>query len=114
MNVPGTRNPPSLAAERVDQLLVPLPRAGLVKGALLTRLLFLLALILGFPITVSTQHLYRLVCRFRSLTPARCPNPRFTGIPGPYSCPPTDDCTLDPTAYYVITKGLYVGIFHDW
>lgn len=37
-----------------------------------------------------------------------------TGIPGPYLRPPVDLTKPDPAAYYVITKGLYVGIFSSW
>ena len=36
------------------------------------------------------------------------------GILGVYQCPPTALGLADQGIYYVVTKGLYVGIFNDW
>ena len=38
----------------------------------------------------------------------------FLGIPGNYTFPPLHSSQPNPPRYYVITKGLYVGIFTSW
>lgn len=38
----------------------------------------------------------------------------FVGIPGPYAKPPVDPSLPNPAGYFVVTKGLYVGIFTSW
>lgn len=39
---------------------------------------------------------------------------KFIGIPGEYVFPPLHTSDTNPNAYYIITKGLYVGIFTSW
>jgi hypothetical protein len=112
--LPGSRRPPSLAAARERWQLAPLPSDVLLKRTLLIRSSLLLVLMWGFLITASTPHLSTLVRRFRSRIHTPRSNFRFTGIPGPYSLPPVDSSKPYPTAYYVITKGLYIGIFCHW
>ena len=36
------------------------------------------------------------------------------GIPGPYKRPPIGEADETPSLWYVVTKGLYVGIFTSW
>ena len=36
------------------------------------------------------------------------------GIPGTYLCPPTPSGQASSGPYFVVTKGLYVGIFNNW
>ncbi|KAF9779700.1 hypothetical protein BJ322DRAFT_1113001 [Thelephora terrestris] len=61
-----------------------------------------------YPLIVSTR-------RF-----VGCPDythhPEFVrpGVPGPYFVPPTATGVTDRAVYYVVSKGLYVGIFFDW
>lgn len=38
----------------------------------------------------------------------------IAGIPGLYSHAPVDPSKAAPACYYVIIKGVYVGIFHNW
>ncbi|KAF9784537.1 hypothetical protein BJ322DRAFT_1109257 [Thelephora terrestris] len=43
-------------------------------------------------------------------------HPHFVrpGIPGAYLRPPTDSGLADQPAYYIISKGLYLGVFNSW
>ncbi|KAF9777723.1 hypothetical protein BJ322DRAFT_1025501 [Thelephora terrestris] len=43
-------------------------------------------------------------------------HPEFVrpGVPGPYRVPPTASGLADYSEYYVVSKGLYVGIFLAW
>ena len=41
-------------------------------------------------------------------------SPLASGVPGAYQRPPTASGLAGNTSFYVVSKGLFVGVFTDW
>lgn len=61
-----------------------------------------------------TRYSLSLVSSFPLLVCALDANFIPPGIPGPYVRPPIGETGQTPSMWYVVTKGLYVGIFTNW
>ena len=96
---------------RLQLQLLPRPRS-LPQLMVTSPSFFPLGLASASPTTLTTPYLFGQVCLVFRL--GNKSEHFMPGIPGAYQHPPTASGLPNGKDYYVVSKGLYVGIFFDW